>query len=274
MGVQSFIEKEANAAGRPQRTADVLAALEHIRTTNFPTLNLDLMYGLPGQTVESWLASLRIALTYAPQELYLYPLYVRPLTGLGQKPRAWDDFRLACYRAGRDFLHANGWRQLSLRMFLAPDAPASTGPLYCCQDDGMVGLGCGARSYTRTLHYANEYAVGARDVREIIGHFLRQKDFSAADYGFILDADEQGRRYLIKSLLRVEGLNVAAYRTRFTSNADADFPALRTLRDEGLATFSADAICLTAEGLELSDAIGPALYSRDAQTRINDYELS
>src|SRR6476469_9042236 len=97
IGVQSFIEAEVRASGRPQRTADVHAALRLIRDLNFPVLNVDLIYGLPGQTVATWRASVREALRYRPEEVYLYPLYVRPLTGLGRSARAWDDDRLACY---------------------------------------------------------------------------------------------------------------------------------------------------------------------------------
>ncbi len=85
IGVQSFIEDEAQAAGRSQRTVDVERALEAIRAPGFPTLNIDLIYGIQGRQSASWLDSLRAALRYAPEELYLYPLYVRPLTGLGQR---------------------------------------------------------------------------------------------------------------------------------------------------------------------------------------------
>jgi oxygen-independent coproporphyrinogen-3 oxidase len=95
IGVQSFLEREAAAAGRAQRTAEVEGALERIRALGFPTLNIDLIYGIDGQTVESWLYTLRAALRHRPEELYLYPLYVRPLTGLGKQGRAWDDIRLA-----------------------------------------------------------------------------------------------------------------------------------------------------------------------------------
>ena len=54
----------------------------------------------------TWLGSVREALRYAPDELYLYPLYVRPGTGLGGTRRTWDDLRLACYRAGVELLCA------------------------------------------------------------------------------------------------------------------------------------------------------------------------
>src|SRR3712207_8450012 len=52
-------------------------------------------------------------LCFAPEELYLYPLYVRPLTGLDRMGKAWDDHRLACYRAGRARLLAAGYTQVS-----------------------------------------------------------------------------------------------------------------------------------------------------------------
>ena len=58
---------------------------QRIRRAGFPTLNIDLIYGLPGQSVASWLESLRAALRWQPEELYLYPLYVRPLTGLERR---------------------------------------------------------------------------------------------------------------------------------------------------------------------------------------------
>jgi oxygen-independent coproporphyrinogen-3 oxidase len=118
IGVQSFVEAEVGAIGRSQKTQRVERALELIRKTGFPVLNLDLMYGLPGQTVDSWLASLRCALRFAPEELYLYPLYVRPLTGMGRNPRLFDDIRLACYREGRALLDAAGYEQMSIACFV------------------------------------------------------------------------------------------------------------------------------------------------------------
>ena len=91
-----------------------------------PRYSFDLIYGLPGQTVGSWLRSLNAALSFAPEELYLYPLYVRPLTGLDRLGApAWDDLRLACYRTGRDLLRASGYEQISMRMFRRSGTPAA-----------------------------------------------------------------------------------------------------------------------------------------------------
>jgi oxygen-independent coproporphyrinogen-3 oxidase len=274
IGIQSFRETETSAAGRPQPAATVRRALDLLQHVKFPTLNIDLIYGLPAQTVDSWLESLEAALTYSPQELYLYPLYVRPLTGLGKSERCWDDLRLDCYRQGREFLLTRGWRQVSMRMFQAPNSAPLTGPIYCCQEDGMVGLGCGARSYTQKLHYSTEYAVGVRGVREIVADYISRPDaaFAQANYGFLLDDDEQRRRYVIQSLLTNDGLDVPAYQRRFHSDPLEHLPQLLRLEPLSLAIRQGAHLMLTAAGLERSDAIGPWLYSQRVQALTAGYE--
>ncbi|MGW3660247.1 STM4012 family radical SAM protein [Streptomyces sp. NPDC005151] len=186
IGVQSFVDAEARAAVRPQRRADVEAALGRIRDARIPVLNIDLIYGIDGQTEVSWCSSLDAALAWQPEELYLYPLYVRPLTGLGRlgadadaeaaADAAWDEKRLWLYRAGRDHLLAHGYEQVSMRMFRRADTPQQGPADYACQTDGMIGLGCGARSYTSRLHYSFDYAVEMREVRAIIDGYTATKE--------------------------------------------------------------------------------------------------
>ncbi|KAB8168871.1 coproporphyrinogen III oxidase family protein [Streptomyces sp. 3MP-14] len=274
LGVQSFVEAEARAAVRPQRRADVEAALGRIRDAAIPVLNIDLIYGIDGQTSASWRHSLDVALAWRPEEVYLYPLYVRPLTGLGRRADsgtgpaaadlAWDRERLARYREGRDHLLAHGYRQHSMRMFRRADAPEQGPDDYACQTDGMIGLGCGARSYTSTLHYAFDYAVAMPEIRGIIDAYAATTDFSRARHGRRVDEDEARRRHLLQSLLQAAGLPVAEYRERFGTAPQDDFPGeLAELADRGwLAEEDAGRLLrLTDEGLAHSDAVGPAFFS-------------
>ncbi|GGS49339.1 coproporphyrinogen III oxidase [Planobispora rosea] len=274
IGVQSFIDAEARAAVRPQRRAEVETALGRIRETGFEALNIDLIYGIDGQTEASWRYSLDAALEWKPEEIYLYPLYVRPLTGLGRRARDWDDHRLRLYRYGRDHLLAAGYEQVSMRMFRLPGTGSATE--YCCQSDGMVGLGCGARSYTSGLHYSYEYAVGAGQVRAIIDDYVRlaPEEFAVANVGFRLDPGERRRRHLIQSLLQAGGLDTAAYRERFGTGVTDDFGAeLERLADRGwLEPLTAAGLRLTPEGLAHSDAIGPALFSGRVRELMTAYE--
>jgi oxygen-independent coproporphyrinogen-3 oxidase len=297
IGVQSFLDAEAHAAGRPQKRAEAEGALGAIRRAGFATLNIDLIYGIAGQTAATWRHSLDAALAWAPEEVYLYPLYVRPLTGLGRRSLAGlgggpggpgdpADQRLGLYRDGRDHLLAAGYEQVSMRMFrrrvgvggagAAAGAAAGTGTdagvEYQCQDDGMIGLGCGARSYTSALHYSFEYAVEVGQVRRIIDDYVATEDFSSALVGFGLDDDERRRRYLIQSLLQAGGADRAAYRARFGTDPLDDFGRdLTRFADAGWSQASADRIRLTAEGLAWSDAIGPALFSPRVRALMDGY---
>jgi oxygen-independent coproporphyrinogen-3 oxidase len=275
IGVQSFVPGEAQSVGRPQRPEDVERALGLLRDAGVPTLNIDLIYGLPEQSAESWQRSLEAALVYRPEEIYLYPLYVRPLTGLGKKGRGAEDVhRLALYRQAVNLLAERGYTQTSMRMFRAAHARDAEGPVYCVQDDGMVGLGVGARSYTRSLHWATEFAVGARSVREIIAAWCARSDeeHGRIDWGFRLDGDEQRRRWVALTLFG-DGLDLDAYRRRFGSDALVDLPALARLEPLDLAVRRDGKLVLTARGLERSDAIGPALFSETVRARMASWEL-
>jgi coproporphyrinogen III oxidase-like Fe-S oxidoreductase len=290
IGVQSFLEAENRQVGRPQGRAEVERALTAIRAAGMPVVNIDLMYGIQGQTRATWRASLDAALSHRPEELYLYPLYVRPLTGLGRRQSRsrstrssaqlswtpWDEQRMRLYRDGRERLLAAGYEQVSMRMFRLPGSGVA-GPAYCCQDDGMVGLGSGARSYTTALHYSFDYAVGSASVKSIVADFLERSahGFTTAETGFWLDDDEQRRRWLLKSLLRTEGVDFPAYRRRFGTGPIDDFPELERLGElgwvEGMG--SDGRLRPTVEGLAFSDTIGPWLFSDGVRKAMDAWEL-
>jgi oxygen-independent coproporphyrinogen-3 oxidase len=278
IGVQSFDDAEAKAAVRPQKRSTVESALAAIRSAGVPVLNIDLIYGITGQTDASWLRSLTAALAWQPEELYLYPLYVRPLTGLSNRPeqdaQEWDAQRLRLYRLGRDHLLAAGYQQHSMRMFRRTDAPEIHGEDYSCQSDGMVGLGCGARSYTSRLHYSFDYAVGTAAVRGIIDDFVTRPaaDFAHAEVGTTLDAEEQRRRHLIQSLLQASGMEKSLYRKRFGADVADDFAELAALADRGWLIDTGDWLQLTPDGLAWSDAIGPALFSPSVRASMAAYD--
>jgi len=279
VGVQSFVDAEVQASGRAQSSAEVSRALETIRSTAIPELNIDLIYGLPGQTEESWMRSLRAAMQWSPEELYLYPLYVRPLTGLAKGGArgiadAWDELRRACYQCGREFLVAEGYVQLSMRHFRKASLPRDGGD-YCCQRDGMAGIGCGARSYTRDLHYSSEYAVGRSGISEIVKEYIDRSDavFSDVAYGFELNSDERRRRYVIKSILRWDGLDAQDYQELFGTSVRDDIPQLNELTAAGLMEWTGCRMLPTALGMEFSDVIGPWLGSSRVRQSMSHFVL-
>ena len=113
-------------------------------------------------------------------------------------------------------------------MFRRAAETPNPGPVYCCPQDGTVGLGAGARSCTRALHDSDRYAVGAAAVREILSSYLARSDddFARATWAVHLDGSEQRRRFVRKTLLRVEGLSREDYRVQFGNDVLADLPEL------------------------------------------------
>ena len=266
MGVQSAFSAETSAVQRRQQMADVERSLGALAGA-VPVRNVDLIVGLPGQTEESLAASIDRVVALGANEIYLYPLYVRPLTILGRRGPV-DDTRLALHRAGRAHLLDRGFRQSSLRMFTA--ASAVEGPAYRCQDDGMIGLGPGARSYTRAVHYASPFAVGQHAIRDRIAAWIDQPDeaFGVATHGIHLGPEEQRRRLVILSLLD-RGLVRADYAARFGADVLDDLPELIEVLETGLAAADDGALRLTDLGVERADVLGHWLQS-EAVLRLRD----
>lgn len=272
IGVQSFSDRVRKALGRPEPAREAHEALARLREAGFPRVNVDLIYGAEGQTEADVEADLHAALEYAPDELYLYPLYVRPKTGLAKRERTFVDRRPAMYALGRALLVDAGFEPISMRSFVRPGC-ASRPSAYRCDRGPTIGLGPGARSYTRALHYSDEWAVSARSVRAIVADYVDpEHDFAFARHGFALDACERRRRQLLQGLLQCEGLSIADYRAEHGTAPLDDCPELAELFALGLAT-AGERLALTERGIALSDAIGPWLFSDAVRAASAEYEV-
>ena len=118
IGIQSFIEDELKMIGRMQSAKKGFDALEEIKKHDFEILNIDLIYGIPNQEKESFLYSLKNAVLFEPEEIFLYPLYKQENAGLFYKFQMDHKKQYELYHYGRDFLLENGYEQLSMRNFV------------------------------------------------------------------------------------------------------------------------------------------------------------
>lgn len=269
IGVQSFVEAETRAMGRPQDPHDLEAALETIRKHATSRLNIDLIYGAANQTSQSWMNSIRRALAWAPEEIYLYPLYVRARTGLDGRACVEDEHRRLLYRAGRDYLLGEGYRQVSMRSFRRREARGASAE-YSCQEDGMLGLGAGARSYTRRLHYSAEYGVGRGEILGVLDDYASRTmdSFRYARHGIAINDNERMRRFVLKSILRANGLDMQRFEALFGIAAIVAFPVLASLLNMGMLESADGVLRPTEAGLEHSDAIPPLFYSDGVRARM------
>ncbi|WP_321414471.1 radical SAM protein [uncultured Desulfobacter sp.] len=259
VGVQSFLQTELRTIARGTTTNQITSCLEMVKQLNFPVTNVDLIYGIPGQTPDTLAESLKTALSFDIEQIFLYPLYIRDLTPL--KGKSISENALLLYQTGRDILLGNGYVQDSMRMFRKP-APndLKNSDEYCCQEDGMIGLGTNARS----VHYATPYAVGQTQIKQLIESYIKldQNDFKTAGHGIILSMKERKRRYLIKSILKCRGMKKQDYFKYFGSDCESDFVQIHRLKEKGLLVDCGTHIKLTEKGIMYSDAIGPFFISK------------
>lgn len=272
MGIQSWIESETKLLGRPQVLKEVTKAVEHIKLSKVPEVNLDLIYGIQNQTKASWLYSLEKTISYEPTEIFLYPLYNRPLTGLSKMQNKGEDNRLELFRIGRDFLKRNGYTQKSMRCFRKNDAFRISSN-YNARTHGMIGIGAGARSYTRDLHYSTNYAVTRKAIQAIIHDYSIKQDFSKIIYGVHLNEEERLRRFLIKSIIDGGRLNPRGLKKQYGKDV-SEIEVLEYLIHQKLLIQKDGFFQLSEKGMELEDMIGPMFFTKEVKNRMQAFELA
>lgn len=269
MGIQSWIMSETRSLGRPQSPDMVEQSIKRIKDHRFEVLNLDLIYGIKDQTTQSFIYSLDKTLSYQPEEIFLYPLYIREQTGLGKKPQDFLDNRVALYQIGRDHLLNHGYQQISMRCFRKSGITLEKSNFNPTLNN-TIGIGAGARSYTSNMNYSTPFAVKMTAIRSIIEQYSNQSknELAQIKHGIVLDEQEQKIRFILKSLIDGGRLNDNDYMIKFASRPFDDFPILHELNNKNLIHHNAGLWQLTSQGMEHEDSIGPAFYSQTVKKQI------
>lgn len=271
MGVQSFCEEELRVLNRSHTVDQVESAMESIRRIGFSCVNLDLIYGIPGQTIESLLFSVDRALAYEPDELFVYPLYIKKDTYLSGKAVRRPDTAYEMYCVLRRYLRERGYEPYSMRRFVrGGDVTTLTG----CGFGNTISIGCGGRSYIDNLHFCTPYGVRPSQCRRILRKYIEEKDHRMIRHGYLLSGDEMKRRYVIRNILFGCGLSEREYETYFSGDLSRDFPILMEWILSGYACEREGRICLTETGYSLSDQLGPMLMSDEVRQKMRDSVIS
>ncbi len=287
MGIQSFSDKELSVLGRRHGARQAREALERIKTYDFLCVNVDFIYGIPGQTVESLLSSLKEALAYAPDEIFLYPLYVKHgawLEHVGVVPDPEGAYLQ--YQEASNFLRGEGFRQDSMRRFVRQGKERGFSE---CGLGTSLALGCGGRSYLGNLHFCSPYAVTGEECAKRLEEYENTVDFIHIKHGILLSEEERKRRYVIRHLFIYPGLDARRYKRHFGTGLMEDFPILhdwigqgllqwkrngqeRTRNGNGTGGEREEFLALTETGLGLSDYLGPQLISTEIQKAMEEWE--
>ncbi len=149
IGVQSFHDAELQWLERIHDSGQATRAYEAARSAGFDNINLDLMYGLPGQALPDWLQGLRKAVTLGPEHLSCYQLTVEAHTELARRHRRAplclpeDDAALTFLRQTRDLLSGAGYTAYEVSNFSRPGRHCRHNDAYWLYED-YIGIGAGA----------------------------------------------------------------------------------------------------------------------------------
>lgn len=154
LGVQAFQDELLRVCGRSHNLNDIFAAIDLLSQVEFPDLSLDLISGLPTQTLEQWQASLEAAINIAPTHISSYDLIVEPVTAFGRqyspgvKPLPTDETTAQMYRLAQQVLTSAGYEHYEISNYALSGHQCRHNRVYW-ENRPFYGFGMGAASYVQ-----------------------------------------------------------------------------------------------------------------------------
>jgi len=240
-GVQSANPGELRALERAHDFFDVISSVKWARQAGFDNLNLDLIYGLPEQTLADWQTTLRRVLDLRPEHLSLYALTLEHGTPFGRwaarglLPLPDPDLAADMYEWAGEVLLANGFHQYEISNWAKNAAPEGNRRISNeCRHNlqywrGLpyLGLGAGAHGYARGVRYAN--ALRIKSYIERLGEgagagllpFPRTR--AVVNHRHQTLEDDMGEFMMTGLRLTREGVNPDTFRAHFGAELDNVF---------------------------------------------------
>jgi oxygen-independent coproporphyrinogen-3 oxidase len=260
LGAQSFSPATLRTLGRDHVPDDTRAAVAGARGAGVPNVSLDLIFAVPGQSLDEWADDLDQALALDPDQVSAYALTWEPRTAFdawrrtGRLVPVDDDLECAMADLADERLTAAGLLRYEISSWARPGFESRHNVRYWDGSD-YLGIGPGAHSFSagpparrwwNVRHPARWRAVvGAQGVavegEERLGVGQAQADF------------------LITGLRRIAGADMTAFERRFGIPAPTAFPQLEGLRTDGLVVVEGGRLRLTARGLRFADTVGALL---------------
>ncbi len=207
LGVQTFEEELLKVCGRSHNLNDVMQGVDIIKQLGIDNFSLDLISGLPYQTLEHCQSSLAQAIAIAPKHLSCYDLVLEPVTAFGKqyqpgaKPLPNDDDTAEMYRLTQQTLTRAGYKHYEISNYAQPGYQCRHNRIYW-ENKPYYGFGMGAASYVAGKRYTRPRT--------------RREYYAWLEAGAIVDAPEiSATDYLLETLMLglrlAEGIDLAQF---------------------------------------------------------------
>lgn len=178
LGVQAFCDQALAACGRTHRLEDIESAIALMHQAAIPSWSLDLISGLPYQTLATWEAGLAAAIAAHPHHLSVYDLTIEPRTVFAQRyhpgatPLPSDDQTADMYRLTQQTLTANGYAHYEVSNYARPGHQCRHNLTYW-HNLPHYGFGMGATSYSGGQRFGRPRTL--REYTQWVETFIQQK---------------------------------------------------------------------------------------------------
>lgn len=251
IGVQTFDDRLLKNIGRIHTKQEAIDAVYMAHEAGFRNLNVDLMYGLPGQSISDFSDTLNTLLSLPVTHVSMYSLIVEEGTNLFARVEAGeavpgDDETLEMQHMAARILSAHGLERYEISNYARPGYECQHNLTYWRRGE-YLGLGCAAHSMMEETRFSNTLSVSEylRGVREV------EKD--------VLSAEDALEETVMLSLRTSEGMDINLYQALCAGAFSGKQRTISRLISEGLALQINDRLRLTERGMDVLNAIIEAL---------------
>lgn len=257
LGAQSFDDTMLKTLERDHEAADIADCIERARA-DIPNISLDLIFAVPGQTLELWRRTIDQAISLQPTHLSTYGLTFEKGTAFwtrrqqGELQQADEELERDMYALAMDSLEAAGLAQYEISSFARPGFRCRHNQVYWNGGE-FFGFGPGAASYLDGQRILNHRSVTTWLKRTLAGE-------SAVGETETLSPEDRARELLVLGLRQTEGVEPGEFSQRSGLElSELAGPAVARLLDQGLLDEAAGRIRLTREGRFLADSVAGEL---------------
>jgi putative oxygen-independent coproporphyrinogen III oxidase len=223
LGSQAFQDELLQACGRSHSVADIFESVEIVRSAGIVNFSLDVISGLPYQTLAQWQASLESAVKISPTHLSSYDLVVEPITAFGryfqpgEQPLPADETAAQMYRLAQQILTSSGYEHYEISNYARPGYQCRHNRIYW-ENRAYYAMGMGAASYVEGVRLTRprktqEYYQWVRSISPI--NSLSDTDSTVIKQDFPMSENEVLLETLMLGFRLAEGLSLSALADKF-----------------------------------------------------------
>lgn len=253
LGVQTFNDKQLKQIGRSHTEAQIYTTIASLKEAGFQNMSIDLIYALPGQTIQQVKENVAKALALDIPHLSLYSLILEHHTVFMNKMRRGklhlptEDLEAEMFEYIISEMESSGFEHYEISNFTKPGFESRHNLMYWNNDE-YFGCGAGASGYLNGIRYRN---------RIPIQHYLKAvADGNARLSEEVLTKEEMMEEELFLGLRKKSGVSVSRFQEKFGLSFESRYgPVVRELQNQGLLVEDKDFIRMTKKGLFLGDSV-------------------